>query len=84
MGNPVKSVQDPCAGNGHVVVVSIMEMRDHDTAVGRATLVTATVLEDNNTSKEHVFPVPPLVSLRAELTALLRDLYGPTTDVLFA
>ncbi len=84
MGNLIKSAHDPCAGNGQCLVVSIMEMTEHDTATGRATLVVVAVLEDNNTSREHVFPIPPLVNLRGEMTTLLRSLYGSTTDVLFA
>lgn len=84
MGTPVKSVQDPCAGNGQCLVVSFLEMTEHDTATGRATLVVAEVLDESNAAREHVLPVPPLVNLRKELTTLLRSIYGAQTDVLFA
>ena len=84
MANPVKSVQDPCAGNGQCLLVSIMEMSEYDTATGRAALVVAEVLDAQNNAREHVLPVPPLVSLRGELTVLLRSIYGASTDVLFA
>jgi hypothetical protein len=61
-----------------------MEMSEHDTAVGRAALVTAEVLDAQNNAREHVLPIPPLVSLRDEMTILLRSIYGAQTDVLFA
>ena len=84
MANPVKSVQDPCAGNGQCLLVSIMEMTEHETAIGRAALVVAEVLDAQNNAREHVLPIPPLVNLRKEMASLLRSIYGATTDVLFA